>query len=119
MKKILSLLTTSILIISCLIGYKQEANAAEYKSFKEVSVHDPSIMEANGQYYIIGSHMNAAKSSDLMNWTSISNSIDQNALFKNSRKELAEALAWGQSDTFWAGDWIKLKDCLLYTSRCV
>lgn len=63
--------------------------------------------------------MNAAKSSDLMNWTSISNSIDQNALFKNTRKELAEALAWGQSDTFWAGDWIKLKDGRYYMYYCV
>ena len=33
-----------------------------------VSVHDPSIFEADGEYYIYGSHMTAAKSQDLMNW---------------------------------------------------
>ena len=36
-----------------------------------VSVHDPSIVEDNGKYYIFGSHMSAAKSDDLVNWESI------------------------------------------------
>ncbi len=36
-----------------------------------VSVHDPSILEVNGTYYIYGSHMTAAKSSDLLNWEMI------------------------------------------------
>lgn len=33
------------------------------------SVHDPSIMEVDGTYYIYGSHMTAAKSTDLRHWT--------------------------------------------------
>ncbi|TAH69997.1 MAG: arabinan endo-1,5-alpha-L-arabinosidase, partial [Anaerolineaceae bacterium] len=37
-------------------------------SYTRVSVHDPSIIKANGSYYIIGSHMAYAKSDDLMNW---------------------------------------------------
>jgi len=36
-----------------------------------VSVHDPSILEVDGTYYIYGSHMSAAKSTDLLNWESI------------------------------------------------
>jgi len=36
-----------------------------------VSVHDPSIFEDNGEYYIFGSHMSAAKSDDLLNWEMI------------------------------------------------
>lgn len=36
------------------------------------SVHDPSILEVDGTYYIYGSHMATAKSSDLRNWTMIS-----------------------------------------------
>ncbi|MBO6282722.1 MAG: arabinan endo-1,5-alpha-L-arabinosidase, partial [Pseudobutyrivibrio sp.] len=36
-----------------------------------VSVHDPSILEVDGTYYIYGSHMTAAKSTDLLNWESI------------------------------------------------
>lgn len=36
-----------------------------------VSVHDPSVIEADGTYYIFGSHMSGASSEDLRNWTSI------------------------------------------------
>lgn len=37
-----------------------------------VTVHDPSILKADGEYYIFGSHMSAAKSKDLTNWEKIS-----------------------------------------------
>ena len=36
-----------------------------------VSVHDPSILKVDDTYYIYGSHMSTAKSTDLRNWTSI------------------------------------------------
>lgn len=36
-----------------------------------VSVHDPSIIKADGKYYIFGSHMSTAVSDDLRTWTSI------------------------------------------------
>lgn len=36
-----------------------------------VSVHDPSIIEADGTYYIFGSHMSGAFSTDLRHWTFI------------------------------------------------
>ena len=32
--------------------------------------HDPSIVKANGKYYIFGSHLAHLKSDDLVNWTS-------------------------------------------------
>ncbi|MCM1183953.1 MAG: glycoside hydrolase family 43 protein [Roseburia sp.] len=37
-------------------------------SYSRVSVHDPSVVYDNGTYYIFGSHMAWAKSTDLMNW---------------------------------------------------
>lgn len=37
------------------------------------AVHDPSIIKADGQYYIFGSHMTAAVTDNLRNWTSIGN----------------------------------------------
>ena len=43
------------------------------ETIKDVAVHDPSIIEENGIYYIFGSHMAAAKSTDLTNWTLIGN----------------------------------------------
>ncbi len=36
-----------------------------------VAVHDPSILEADGTYYIYGSHMTCAKSTDLLHWEMI------------------------------------------------
>lgn len=36
-----------------------------------VSVHDPSVIKADGKYYIFGSHMSTAVSDDLRNWTSL------------------------------------------------
>lgn len=38
-----------------------------------VAVHDPSIIEEGGQYYIFGSHMTAAVSDNLRTWSSIGN----------------------------------------------
>ncbi|MCR4922994.1 MAG: glycoside hydrolase family 43 protein [Lachnospiraceae bacterium] len=40
-------------------------------SSPQVAVHDPSILKADGNYYIFGSHMSAAKSKDLLNWEMI------------------------------------------------
>ncbi|MCM1057782.1 MAG: glycoside hydrolase family 43 protein [Firmicutes bacterium] len=36
-----------------------------------VSVHDPSVIRADGKYYIFGSHMSTAVSEDLRSWTSV------------------------------------------------
>lgn len=36
-----------------------------------VSVHDPSVIRADGKYYIFGSHMSTAVSEDLRSWTSL------------------------------------------------
>ncbi|MBP1541644.1 MAG: glycoside hydrolase family 43 protein [Prevotella sp.] len=43
-------------------------------AYNHVSIHDPSIVVANGTYYIFGTHHSAASSTDLMNWTDISSS---------------------------------------------
>ena len=42
-----------------------------------VSVHDPSVIEVDGTYYIFGSHMSGASSEDLRNWTSIGDGYTQ------------------------------------------
>lgn len=36
-----------------------------------VSVHDPSIVEDNGKYYIFGSHMSCAESDNLLDWKNV------------------------------------------------
>lgn len=46
----------------------QSAQTVSAGNFTRASVHDPSIVKLqDGSYYIIGSHLGAARSSDLMN----------------------------------------------------
>ncbi len=45
-------------------------------SYSRVSVHDPSVVYDNGTYYIFGSHMAWAKSTDLRNWESFTMNIN-------------------------------------------
>ncbi len=78
-------------------------------SFKETSVHDPSILKVKDTFYIFGSHLAAAKSKDLMNWDTIATGVaNGNVLIPNVKEELKEALDWAQTDTLWAADVIQL-----------
>lgn len=60
-----------------------------------VSVHDPSIIKAeDGTYYVWGSHIDAAKSTDLQNWTRFTNgyttpnNVEFGDLSQNLKKHL-------------------------------
>lgn len=69
-----------------------------------VSVHDPSIIKdkETGEYYVFGSHIDAAKSTDLMNWTRFTNGYDTpgNKLYGDLSKNLAGSFAWaGENDS--------------------
>ena len=65
-------------------------NAQIKKAMKRVSVHDPSIVwQPNGEcWFIFGSHRAAARSNDLMNWTSI-NVPWANATTNNAQNRFA------------------------------
>ena len=87
--------------------------------FQEVSVHDPSIIEVNGMYYVFGSHLAGAKSEDFINWELLSSGVNKtNSIIPNTTKELEEALTWAQSDTLWAPDVIQLADGRFYMYYC-
>lgn len=45
-------------------------------SYNRVSVHDPSVVYDNGTYYIFGSHMAWAKSTDLTDWETFQMNIN-------------------------------------------
>ncbi len=78
--------------------------------FKNATVHDPSVIKVDGTYYIIGSHMAAAKTDDLMVWKQLSTAPRKgNVLVADPQAEFKEALEWSQTDTFWAGDLFQLK----------
>lgn len=83
--------------------------------FENVSVHDPSVIRVEDTYYVFGSHLASAKSTDLMTWTQISSGVtDDNVLIPNVTEELSETLSWAQSDTLWAPDVIQLADGKFY-----
>lgn len=81
------------------------------KFMKNVAVHDPSIIKADdGYYYIFGSHMTAARSADLIDWTLISKDATNGGctLVENVQEQMAESLAYSQTTTFWAPDVVQL-----------
>lgn len=88
-----------------------------------VSVHDPSITEAvDGYYYAFGSHIDAAKSKDLVNWTTFSNNYTtkNNVIFGDLDENLKKPFEWAGKagdtddgryhvwapDVFWNKDYI-------------
>lgn len=63
--------------------------------FKDAVVHDPSVIKVEDTYYVIGSHLQSAKTTDLMQWTQISTSaLKGNKLVPNPRQEFGDALKW-------------------------
>ena len=54
-------------------------------SIKRGESHDPSIVKANGKYYIFGSHRAWLKSDDLINWSTFTNNLstDYEKIFKD------------------------------------
>ena len=82
---------------------------------KDISIHDPSVYHdpVTGDYYTFGSHLLAAKSSDLMNWSMTAASEagynEGNLLFtKYYKEEFAEVYAYtmpdGAEENAWAPD---------------
>jgi arabinan endo-1,5-alpha-L-arabinosidase len=71
-------------------------------SKERVSVHDPSIVKDGDTYYAFGSHIEAAKSTDLQNWIKFTNgyTTPNNILFGDLSKNLAGSFAWaGENDS--------------------
>lgn len=69
-------------------------------AFKEVSVHDPSIVKDGDTYYVFGTHIEAAKSKDLMSWTTFTNgyATPGNAIYGDLSRNLAHSFAWAGED---------------------
>ena len=106
----------SILVLLLAVVFAQSAQAAQVK-FGNAAVHDPSVLYADGAYYIYGSHMQAAKSADLQDWKLFSK-LDKCSLQPNYAVEFKEALNFAQAGTFWAPDVIRLADGRYYMYYC-
>ena len=94
------------------LGIEAIENLTVTKTNGTVSVHDPSVVkdEKTGTYYIFGSHMAWAKSTDLCNWTTFTNNIntDYKTLFAKEAEWSARGTKAGSTyDVFgnlWAPD---------------
>ncbi|QJR81258.1 family 43 glycosylhydrolase [Alteromonas pelagimontana] len=94
--------------------------------YMDIGIHDPSIVKVDDTYYLFGSHLAAAKSTDLMQWEYISqlsanNLVDESPLFNTYSTEFAEGIAW--TDNFsgsWASDVIQSPggDFWFYYNHC-
>ena len=102
LKKIISSML-AVMMITTLAGNKVVSAEENTKVRPRVSVHDPSIAkDKNGTYYVFGSHIDAAKSMDLKNWTVFTNGYAKtdNVLFGDLSKNLAESFDWaGENDS--------------------
>ncbi|WP_240468734.1 glycoside hydrolase family 43 C-terminal domain-containing protein [Gracilibacillus sp. YIM 98692] len=77
-----------------------QINQGEAPNFGEVSVHDPSIIKEGDTYYAFGTHIEAAKSKDLINWERFTNGYETpgNALYGDLSQNLAESFQWAGED---------------------
>ena len=70
-------------------------------TISRVSVHDPSIVNDNGKYYVFGSHIAVASSDDLVNWTHLSKDYENptnNPVYGNLRETFKESFKWAGYD---------------------
>jgi arabinan endo-1,5-alpha-L-arabinosidase len=101
LKKAATLAVSGIMSLSLLgnsLPLKEKAAAADRS---RVSVHDPSVVKAeNGTYYVFGSHIDAAKTSDLKNWKLFTNGYARtnNVEFGNLSANLKKAFDWAGED---------------------
>lgn len=105
----------SALVAGCMLAAGTLTSFPVSAEFARVSVHDPSIVKLEeGGYYIIGSHLGAARSSDMQNWYSAANShlgSTATTFFNNIYTDLAIPEKWSNttsgynlSGNMWAPD---------------
>jgi len=106
-------------VASMLEKTKLTADEPVTYTFKNVTVHDPSVIKVDDTYYIFGSHLAGAKSTDLMRWTMIGSGVNENnPIIPDAENEMPEAFEWAQTSTFWAPDVVQLKDGRYYMYYC-
>jgi len=104
LKKALSILLSGCLLLGSAVSGDLRTTDSSAAGTR-VSVHDPSVFrDNNGMYYVFGSHIEAARSRDLRNWTRFTNgyATANNVIFGNLSSNLSKAFAW-------AGE--NLEDC--------
>lgn len=110
----------SLFLLTALSKGKPVYAAQDPLFLHNVSVHDPSVIKVDDTYYVFGSHLAAAKSTDLIQWNLVASGVRTgNKLIPNVLEEMGDELAWVESDTFWAPDVIQLPDGRFYMYYCI
>jgi arabinan endo-1,5-alpha-L-arabinosidase len=110
----LALLASVMLIVSgCLFDYPDPTVDPNTITFNDLPVHDPSVIrDDDGSFYVFGSHLAAARSTDLMRWQFIANGVDPaNPLWSTIP---AAGTQYAGIPGSWAADVIKFKDGKYY-----
>ena len=100
-KKAAALLAASaVMLTAAHFPMKQPRFEADAASKARVSVHDPSIIKNGSIYYVFGSHIEAAKTTDLQSWTRFTNGYTTpgNVEFGDLSQNLQKAFAWAGED---------------------
>ncbi len=114
-----ALLAAAMCITSIPADFAKAAD--EPPKVSRVMVHDPSILKADGVYYLFGTHLADAKSTNLMDWTQINpdwnwrpeGSWKNDSVYGDVLANFAESFAWAGYDDgdckngglgFWAPD---------------
>lgn len=84
-------------------------------TFNNALIHDTDLVVVGSTYYIFGSHLLAAKSTDLMNWTTFANGVNAtNPLFANVLTDLAATFSWSTVTDLWRPAVFQLPDGKFY-----
>ena len=64
--------------------------------YNDLPVHDPSVVRADdGSFYVIGSHLAMARSTDLVSWESVADGVnDANPLFDTYATGMQATIGW-------------------------
>lgn len=86
-------------------------------TFTDAVVHDPSVVKGpDGEYFVFGSHLAYASTTDWMNWEQGANDgVETSPLFSTYASEISEGIDWvGGHIGSWASDVIQLEDGRYY-----
>lgn len=79
MKAIRTALAAGVLLVvgGCLLDAPDPTVDSGTITHNDLPVHDPSVIRADdGSFYVFGSHLAAARTTDLMNWQFVANGVD-------------------------------------------
>lgn len=118
----LTVLYSSFLLLITTLAGSADNRIAEIEPpvFKDVSVHDPSVLKIRDTFWVIGSHLASAYSTDLIKWTQYTSDgvRNGNPLIPNVIEELRETFTWSTVTGLWAGCFAQLDNGKYYMYYC-